>query len=176
MSRRAAQGRMGWEQTGGTNVIVPNKAKEEWEIREATFLYQTRGLGTQPCYLESQCASNAADSGGPKSRLSSRPSPPTVAIALPDEFMKRVAESGRNLRRSSECEATADGVVNKTTGEKGGCIFTVSDIFWITPTDVEVPGTLRISATDAAIKTYYLKKVGGTWQIVGEHLKSLLCG
>jgi hypothetical protein len=150
------------------------RKQDEWDIREATFLYQTRGLGANPCYLEATCVPQPK---GPYSAFAKFLAPPApVGIALPDEFMKRLAEKSRNFRRSSECEATAQGVVDKKTGKTGGYIFTVSDIFWISPIDVEVSGGLSVGATAGTNKTYYLKKAEGKWQVVGEHLKSIAGG
>jgi hypothetical protein len=152
-----------------------SKEKEEWDIREETFLYQTRGLGENACYLEATYTPGpkVTDSASSESLTSPQPH---VGIALPDEFMKRMTAKGSNLKRRSECEATAQGVVDKQTGEKGGYVFTVGDIFWISPTDVEVSGSLCVGSTAAARKTYYLKKKDGKWVIVGEHLKSISPG
>jgi hypothetical protein len=162
-----------------------SKVKDEWDIREATFLYQTRGLGADPCYLEA----NYLPISHPQPKVTETaftnpidppppapPPPPPVVIALPDEFMKRFAEKGRNLKRSSECEATADGVVDKKTGQKGGYIFTVSNISWISPNEVQVSGGLWAGKLAGTSKTYYLKKADSQWQIVGEHLESISCG
>jgi hypothetical protein len=169
---------MGWMRPTGAKVAVSNKAKEEWDIREATFLYQTRGLGADPCYLEATCADQGkvTRSASFKSDAPSAASLPQVAMALPDDFMTRMVGAGRNARRSSECEATSQGVAHKVSGLVAGCIFTVRDIFWISPTDVEVSGGLCVGTKAGTSKTYYLKKVGGTWQIIGEHLKSISCG
>jgi hypothetical protein len=170
-----SQPNVDWTQPRGGDVAVPNKIKEEWDIREATFLYQTRGLGSNPCYLEATCPSQAKVTSVTKSK-SPAGVPPPVAMALPDDFMNRFADKGRNMKRGSECEAVAHGVVEKKTGQTGGYIFTVSDIFWISPNDVEVSGGLRVGTTAGTSKTYYLKKVGSNWQVVGEHLKSISCG
>ena len=158
-----------------------NNAKDEWDIREATFLYQTRGLSADPCYLEATSmpqpkVTNSASSKAFAPPPAPPPPPTPVVIALPDEFMKRIAEKSPNLKRSSECEATAHGIVDKKTGQAGGYIFTVSGILWISPTDVEVSGGLRVGTTVGTSKTYYLKKENGEWQIVGEHLNSISGG
>ena len=155
-----------------------NNTSDEWDIREATFLYQTRGLSADPCYLEVTYVSPPKVNNTTSSKAFAPPpppatSPPPVEIPLPDEFMKRIAEKIPNLKRSSECEAITDGIVDKKTGQKGGYIFTVSNILWISPTEVEVSGGLRVGTTVGTSKTYYLKKDGAKWQVVGEHLNSI---
>jgi hypothetical protein len=170
----AEQQTMEWVPTRDAKVVVPNKDKEEWDIREATFLYQTRGLGANPCYFE---ATRMPPTNATVSRASKPLAPPMPAvIALPGDFMKRLAEKNGNFRSSSECEVTADGVVDRSTGNAGGCLFTVSDIFWISAADVELSGGVCVATTASTSKTYYLKKADSQWRIVGEHLKSISCG
>ena len=177
-ARDPADGHDGWVSTRGAKVKIPNQDEEEWGIREATFLYQTRGLDAKPCYLEANGVSDAQGAGAASRKQFGSPMAPPgpVAIALPDDFMKRIGKTRPNAKPGAACEVTAEGVVEKQTGQAGGYLFTVSDIHWISPTDVEVTGGLCVGANASTSKTYYLKKADAQWRVVGEHMKSISCG
>ncbi len=153
------------------SVTVPNQKAEEWAIRRATFLYQTKPEAKQRCFLRAQFTRPAEPlrfSNG-----STIPDPPRAPVMedvfIPDALFEELRAAGRKVASVSECVISRKGVKDKESG-KGGCVvLIVSDIVFLNATEAEVTGGWWRSPERAASYTYVLKKIDGVWVVTGEH-------
>ncbi len=125
-----------------------DKSRTENDIREAVFRFQIHGwrfhLG-KIFFL-----SFAKEQGDPS-----------------DEFMKRFAGYGANVRKGSQATAEITGVKDRNTGELGLILY-AAEITWISDTEVEVKGGYYESRMSAEGNTYYLKRDDGRWIVTKE--------
>jgi hypothetical protein len=166
-------------QIPGANVPVPNKDAEEWAIRKAMFFYQVKAMKDGPLFLGIESVYQPKTIRQPMSVSTSGalvpppppppPQPPVVTqLPIPDAMIgeiKRMAAA--DVRRSSECEITEQGVVDKATGKVQGHLICIRDILWITPTEAEVSGEWWTSPTSLSSERYRLTKTNGVWQVMG---------
>lgn len=138
--------------TCATSLVLadgPSQAKEEDDIREATFRYQFQ-------HNASGMKQNAKVyflSLGEEKRTD--PS---------DEFMKRFADHKPSVKKVSSSTGGPQGIKDKDTGEPG-LIFRVQKIKWVDDTTAEVEGGYYEAGLSASGNTYYLKKEKDKWVV-----------
>ena len=170
-----------WIQIRGADVRLPNKDKEEWDIREAvvwqtllelaahkppddfTYFLSFYRLGKETRPDDAGFARSSIRHGIPDSRVQPPPPPPPppapIPIQPPLEFLQRFSSQKTiHIKPISEARITADGTaVGRVSGQQGAiCEF--GEIEWLSPDQVEV---------SARSGTYYLWKVEGHWQVFG---------
>lgn len=164
-----------WCRILGASVTVPNQKAEEWAIRRATFLYQTKAEGSKRCFIEVKVSRPAAPVHF--SRGSTIPDPPRAPVMdevfIPEAFLEELRAAGRQVARASECDVSKKGVKDRTTGATGCELLSVCDICFLSPTEAEVTGGWWRSPESAASYTYVLKKIDGVWVVAGEHMTSV---
>lgn len=89
-----------------------------------------------------------------------------------DEFMKRFAGRTPPVRKVSACEDKGSKVADKQTGARG-IIFTVSDLKWISNTEVVVDGDVCKAGLNGYTMTYTLKRNNSQWKITDSKLQSI---
>ena len=158
-----------WCQIRGEEIRVPNKDAEEWAIRRATVLHQTRELGSRRCFIRAYSVRQAEMKFSKGSQIPDPPSPPIVTdLSIPDSLLVELQAAGRNVADVSECRATKKGIKDKLTGEGGLTLFSIGEIRWLTTTEAEVSGDSWSGPQSAPACTYTLRKVNGVWQVTGE--------
>lgn len=164
-----------WCRIQGPSVTVPNQKAEEWAIRRATFLYQTKAEGRKRCFLRAQFTRPAEPlhfSHG--SQIPDPPREPVMEdVYIPDALFEELRAAGRRVAPASECVISRKGVKDRKTGEDGCEIFIVCDIRFLNATEAEVNGGWWTSPKSAASYTYVLKKIDGVWAVTGEHMTSV---
>lgn len=163
-----------WCRIMGASATVPNQMAEEWAIRRAAFLYQTKAEGRKRSFIEVKVTRPTALHF---SRGSTIPDPPPAPVMdevfIPEAFLKELRAAGRNVARASECDVGKKGVKDRETGEGGCAVLIVSDICFLSATEAEVTGGWWKSPESAASYTYVLKKIDGVWVVAGEYLTSV---
>ncbi len=82
-----------------------------------------------------------------------------------DDFMKRFADHKPPVRKVSECNVDPfKGVIDKRTG-KSGLVFRVTNIAWLSETEVEVAGGYYEAGLSASGNTYTLTRKYGKWNV-----------
>ncbi|MCX6847881.1 MAG: hypothetical protein NTY98_03080 [Verrucomicrobia bacterium] len=164
-----------WCQIQGPSVTVPNQKAEEWAIRRATFLYQTKPEGKKRCFLRAQFTRPAEPlhfSNG-----STIPDPPREPVMedvyIPDALFEELRAAGRRVAPASECVISRKGVKDRKTGEDGCAVLIVRDIRFLNATEAEVTGGWWRSPKSAASYTYVLKKIDGVWVVTGERMTAV---
>jgi len=159
-----------WCQIRGEEIRVPNKDAEEWAIRRATFLHQTRELGSRRCFIRAYSVRQAEMKFSKGSQIPDPPSPPIVTdLVIPESMLSEWQAAGRNVADVSECRATKKGIKDKHTGESGLTLYSIGEIRWQSPTEAEVSADAWSGPQSAPSCTYTLRKVNGVWQVAGEH-------
>jgi len=166
-------------QIPGANVPVPHKEAEEWAIRKAMFQFHAKGMKNGTLFLGVESISQPRIIRQPISVSTSGafvpqppqppPEPPVVTqLPIPDALIGEIKYMvAADVRRSSECEITEDGVVDRATGKVQGHLICISGILWITPTEAEVSGQWWTSPTSVSHQRYRLTKTNGVWQVMG---------
>lgn len=164
-----------WCRVLGPSVTVPNQKAEEWAIRRATFLHQTKPGGKKRCFLRAQFTRPAEPlhfSNG--SKIPDPPREPVMEdVFIPDALFEELRADGRNVARASECEVSRKGVKDRAAGEGGCAVLIVSDICFLNATEAEVTGGWWRSPESAASYTYVLKKIDGVWVVTGERMTAV---
>lgn len=164
-----------WSRVLVPSVTVPNQKAEEWAIRCAIFLHQTRAGGGKRCFIEVKVARPAAPlhfSCG-----STIPDPPRAPVMdevfIPEAVLGELRAAGREVARASECDVSRKGVKDRATGEGGCAVLIVSDICFLSATEAEVTGGWWKSPECAASYTYDLKKIDGVWVVTAERMTAV---
>ncbi|MBM4038621.1 MAG: M56 family metallopeptidase [Planctomycetes bacterium] len=135
------------------------RAKAEDDIREAVFRHKLSGRFDFVHFL-----SVGKDGGDPT-----------------DEFMKRLADLGPNVKKVSQSTWVMDTVRNKETdaewvrprikdketGERGR-ILRVTEIKWVSDTEAEAEGSCEEAVEIYSANTYYLKREADRWVVTKE--------
>ena len=79
------------------------------------------------------------------------------------EFMQRFASSTPRVSTVSEC--TEDDDIRDLHTDEPGILFRITDIKWITPTQVEVSGGYNEGRLSSSGDTYYVEKRDGIWMV-----------
>ncbi|HTI69083.1 MAG TPA: hypothetical protein VMF06_03915 [Candidatus Limnocylindria bacterium] len=83
----------------------------------------------------------------------------------PMDFMTRFEGNLPPVYRFSRCKITAGkGVVDRISGETG-IVFTINEIHWINPTEVDVSTTYYESMVNSAPLNYKVKKSEQGWKV-----------
>lgn len=164
-----------WCQIQEPKVTVPNQKAEEWAIRRAVFLYQTKPEGKKRCFLRAQSTRPAEPlhfSNG--SQIPDPPRAPVMEdVFIPDALFEELRAAGRKVASVSECIISRKGVKDRKT-EEGGCVvLIVTDITFVNTTEAQVTGGWWRSPERAASYTYQLKKIDGTWVVTGEKMMAV---
>ncbi|HXJ90694.1 MAG TPA: hypothetical protein VMS18_28050 [Candidatus Binatia bacterium] len=138
-------------------VMVPSsfaadtgRSKEEDNIREAVFRHQFQhNASGQKQQAHAYCLSI---------RLADKDADPT------DEFMKRFSGHMPPVRKASQCRWSKGEVVENHTG-KPALIFSISNITWISDTEVTVGGGYEEANLSSSGNTYTVKKNDGKWTV-----------
>ena len=158
-------------------VTVPNQKAEEWAIRRAIFLHQTKPGGKKGCFLRAQFTRPAEPlhfSNG--SKIPDPPRAPVMEdVFIPDALLDELRAAGRKVARASECDVSRNGVKDRASGEGGCAVLIVSDILFVNATEAKVTGGWWRSPERAASQTYVLKKTGGVWVVTGEDGAAVSC-
>jgi len=158
-----------WVQVQGAGVRVPNQEAEEWAVRRATLLHQTRELGSGRCFVRVYSVRPAELKF---SRGSQIPDPPGRPVetekVVPESWLAELQAAGRNAARAAECVMTKAGVKDKLTGERGLTLCSLGEIRWNTPTEAEVTGAVWSGPKGGTPCTYFLRKVDGAWLVTEE--------
>jgi len=97
----------------------------------------------------------------------------TNRVEPSNEFMKRFANHMPPVKRLSACHfARGVGLIDNKTGEQGLSFF-ISDIRWISNTEVEVMGGYYEAELSASVNLYTLRMKGGRWTVVGDKLEGM---
>jgi len=155
----------------GASVTVPNQRAEEWAIRRAIFLHQTKAEGGKCSFIEVKVSPPAAPLHF--SRGSTIPDPPRAPVMeevfIPEALLEELRAAGRKVARTSECDVSRKGVKDRKTGEGGCAVLIVSDICFLNAAEAEVTGGWWRGPESAASYTYVLKKIDGVWLVTGEY-------
>lgn len=155
--------------------MVPNQKAEEWAIRRATFLYQTKAEGRKRCFLRAQFTLPAEPlhfSHG--SQIPDPPRGPVMEdVFIPDALFEELQAAGRNVASVSECVISRKGVKDRASGEGGCALLIVRDICFLNSTEAKVTGGWWRSPESAASYNYVLKKIDGVWVVTSEHMTSV---
>ncbi len=164
-----------WCRVQGASVTVPNQKAEEWAIRRATFLYQTKAEGKKRSFLRAQFTRPAEPLHFSKgSQIPDPPREPVMEdVFIPDALFEELRAAGRKVASVSECVISRKGVKDRATGATGCEVFIVCDICFLNATEAEVTGGWWTSPESAASYTYSLKKIDGIWVVAGEHMTSV---
>lgn len=164
-----------WCRIPGPSVTVPNQKAEEWAIRRATFLHQTKPGGKKRCFLRAQFTRPAEPlhfSNG--SKIPDPPREPVMEdVFIPDALFEELRADGRNVARASECEVSRKGVKDRVAGEGGCALLIVCDLRFLNANEAEVTGGWWKSPESAASFTYVLKKIDGVWVVTGERMTAV---
>ncbi len=160
-----------WCQIHGEEIRVPNKDAEEWAIRRATFLHQTRELGSRRSFIRAYSLRPAEMKFSKGSQIPDPPAPPIVTdLVISERMLTELCAAGRNVALVSECRATKKGIKDKQTGEGGLTLFSIGEIRWLTTTEAEVSADSWSGPQSPPSCTYTLRKVNGVWQVTREHV------
>ncbi len=159
----------------GASVTVANQKAEEWAIRRAIFLHQTKAEGRKRCFLRAQFTRPAEPlhfSHG--SQIPDPPREPVMEdVFIPDALFEELRAAGRRVAPASECDVSRKGVKDRKTGEDGCAVLIVGDICFLNATEAEVTGGWWRSPERAASYTYVLKKIDGVWVVTGEQMTAV---
>jgi hypothetical protein len=164
-----------WCRIMGASVTVANQKAEEWAIRRAIFLHQTKAEGRKRCFLRAQFTRPAEPlhfSHG--SQIPDPPREPVMEdVFIPDALFEELRAAGRRVAPASECDVSRKGVKDRKTGEDGCSVLIVGDICFLNATEAEVTGGWWRSPERAASYTYVLKKIDGVWVVTGEQMTAV---
>jgi hypothetical protein len=164
-----------WCQIQPTSIAVPNQVAEEWAIRRAIFLYETPPTPKRRCFIEVTRAQPPAPLHF--SHGSTIPDPPRKPVVddvwIPAAILDDLKATGRQVARVAECKISRKGVQDRTTGEYGGDVYSISDVRFLTTTAAEAKGGWWRGPKSAASYTYVLQKIDGVWVVTERRTASL---
>jgi hypothetical protein len=137
----------------------PDKAAEEWDVREATFRHQ---FGKNASALQQRAGAYCLSVRGENLKDADPPA----------DFMKRFDGNIPPVKKVSDCVLTDRGVVDRRTGEPG-LIFRTGVIKSMSDTEAEISGGYSEHNRSGSGNTYYLKKVDGRWKVIKDVLNWL---
>jgi hypothetical protein len=135
----------------GLAADVPRQ-KQEDDIREAVFRYQfDNNASGQKTNAKVYCLAVGEKQVDPSGKL-----------------LRRFANHTPPVRKISECGRSAE-IRDKRTGERG-LLFYITQISWVSSTEVKVTGGYYEGSLSASGETYVVKKDGSTWKIISAGL------
>ena len=141
-----------------TLAVLPNRASDEIDIREAVYRYQFRKNGS------------AQQMDAKRFFLAIRSFP--FWTDPHDALIRSFAGSRPPVGKHSECNRSVEGVFDKKTGERG-LVFYTDEVKQTSDTEAEVDGGYFEDGESSSINTYYLKKIEGRWQVIEDVLRAI---
>jgi hypothetical protein len=86
-----------------------------------------------------------------------------------DQFMKRFAGHKPPIRKASGCHWTSIQVIENRSG-RSALIFFVSNVSWISDTEVTVEGGYEEGNVSSSGNTYTLRKQNGKWGVTNDQM------
>jgi hypothetical protein len=132
---------------------APDHTAELDDVREATFRYQFR---TNASGLQQRARVFFLALRDTKSRQRFDPT---------EDFLRRFKDHHPRVGPVSAARSSStDGVIDKTTGERG-LIFIVGEIHWLAADRVDVKGGYFEAGESSSGNTYHLRKKDGKWEV-----------
>ena len=141
------------------SACTPDHTADLDDVREATFRYQFR-----------KNASGLQQRAG-VFFLALHDSKNRQRVDPTAEFLHRFKDHHPRVGPVSAARiSSTDGVVDKTTGERG-LIFSVGEIRWLGADRVEVKGGYFEAGESSSGNTYRLRKKGGKWEVESDTMQ-----
>lgn len=89
----------------------------------------------------------------------------------PEELMRRFASHSPRVFPASQCTTDAHSGVSHGGMSGGGLVFSITEIKWLSDSEVEVSGGYYEGGLSSSGNVYRLKRVAGKWQVVEDGME-----